>query len=440
MTDVDDHVADSRRRVLVVTDSVAPRVDGIASSTDSMVRGLVEEECAVAVIAPGRRHTSRTDARGVVRWDVRSFRTPLDGYPLSLVSVAWIARKIREFRPDVISIQTIGPLGVAALRAARRTRIPAALSWHTDFEAYVEKYPLGWLFALPAALSVDNDRGRPSRREILSASARREPHAFRKILARGADAADLLVVPSAKTAQYTDLLDVESPVFILPTGVEVSEISGETLPEDVRSSVEDRPPGSRIVYVGRMSREKGLDFLLDAFDHVMARRGDATLILIGPCKDRATGIRLDAAKARLGSNLVITGSVNRRALLDLYRRVNVFATASVTETQGIAAWEASLAGLPVVARDGSLRGETPGVFEDMEAGFREPAEFGDGILRFLEDPPPAGTRDHVGLPAAERARLFLEAVDLRSSPGSDAAASWICPDGVWKPDHRRRTG
>ncbi|GAA4570319.1 glycosyltransferase [Planotetraspora kaengkrachanensis] len=433
MTDVDDP---SRRRVLVVTDSAAPRVDGIASSTGSMIRGLVEQKCAVAVIAPGRRRGGGTDALGAVRWDVRSIRTPVDGYPLSLASAAWIARRIREFEPDVISVQTIGPLGVAALRAADRTRTPVALSWHTDFEAYVEKYPLGWLFALPAALSVDDGHGRPSRREILSAVARREPHAFRKILTRGAGTADLLIVPSEKTAQYTDLLNIEAPVFVLPTGVEASEIGGETLPDDVRESVEGRPRGSRIVYVGRMSREKGIDFLMDAFGHVLTRRGDATLILVGPCKDRATGLRLDAARARFGPNLVVTGGVHRGALLDLYRRVDVFATASLTETQGIAAWEASLAGLPVVARDDALRGETPEVFEERQAGFHEPRGFGDGILRTLEreDPRAAGPRDHVGLPAAERARLFLEAVDLRSA--ADGGAPWVCPEGVWRPADR----
>ncbi len=52
----------------------------------------------------------------------------------------------RLFDPDLVHIATEGPLGWAALRAARRLKLPTVSSYHTNFAEYlacitVESWP-----------------------------------------------------------------------------------------------------------------------------------------------------------------------------------------------------------------------------------------------------------------------------------------------------------
>ncbi|WP_285777215.1 glycosyltransferase [Microtetraspora sp. NBRC 13810] len=406
-------------------------MDGIAVSVDSLARGLVSMGCTVAVVSPGRSFAHEVDELGVQHWRVPSVRTPLDGYPLSVATAERMAQRIREFRPDFISIQTIGSVGLAALQAVRRSSVPVALSWHTDFESYLDKYRLAWLFVYPAYVRLRGKEDRGRRELAEKEDAPRKTRMIREILAYTAREADFLIAPSAPTARYLEDLGVERPIFVLPTGVDVSELTGGMPPAELLAAIEATPRDGRVIYAGRLSREKGIDFLCESFSHVVARRPDATLILTGPCKDPKMWFRLRAAKARLGRNLLVTGPVARRTMVELYRRVDVFVTASVTETQGIAVWEAALAGLPVVARDGSF-GDVPDVSEDILSGFSTPAEFGEAILGCVERRKRAaaeGGARRVGLVGADRARLLLDAVGVAG--GAPRPASWTLRDGAW---------
>ncbi|MEU4406480.1 glycosyltransferase [Streptosporangium sp. NPDC023963] len=420
-------------RVLIVTDSFSPRMDGVAVSVESLIHGLVSAGHDVGVVFPGRRSEYGVDGTGTQRWRVSSFRTPLDGYPLSLASAKSIARIIRVFEPDFISVQTIGSLGVASLRASHRLESPVALSWHTDFESYLNRYRLAWLFILPAYIVLRGGGVRSCRDLTRKAARAGGSGVIREILAYVADAADLVVAPSAGTASYLKGLGAERPVFVLPTGVEESELRGGTPPEGLVESIEATSEGSRIVYVGRLSREKGIDFLVEAFGHVVERRPRAALILVGPCEDPKTWLRLRAARLRLGANLLVVGPVERRTLSDLYRRVDVFATASVTETQGITVWEAALAGLPVIARDDFLDED---VRAEVLGGLRTPEEFGDAILSRIDRDNRAGKtgRTRVGPTGTDRARLLVAAVDRVLSGetgGPDRPGPWFARDGTW---------
>ncbi|WP_329428155.1 glycosyltransferase [Streptosporangium sp. NBC_01495] len=421
-------------RVLIVTDSFSPRMDGVAVSVDSLIHGLISTGHDVGVVFPGRRPGYEVDEMGTQRWCVSSFRTPLDGYPLSLASAESIARIIRVFGPDFISVQTIGSLGVASLRASHRLELPVALSWHTDFESYLNKYRLAWLFILPAYIVLRGGGVRLCRNLMRKVAGAGRSGVIREILAYVADAADLVVAPSARTASYLKGLEAERPVFVLSTGVEESELRGKTPPEGLVESIEATSEGSRIVYVGRLSREKGIDFLVEAFRHVIERRPQATLILVGPCEDPKTWLRLRAARVRLGANLLVVGPVERRMLSDLYRRVDVFATASVTETQGITVWEAALAGLPIIARDDFLDED---VCKEVLGGLRTPEEFGDAIVGRIDRDNRAretgGMR--VGPTGTDRARLLVAAVDQVLSGetgGSARPGPWFPRDGAWR--------
>ncbi|MFF3437951.1 glycosyltransferase [Streptosporangium sp. NPDC002721] len=414
-------------------------MDGVAVSVDSLIHGLVSAGHDVGVVFPGRRSGYEVDATGTRRWRVPSLRTPLDGYPASIASTRSITRIVRAFEPDLVSVQTIGSLGVASLRALRRARPPVALSWHTDFESYLGKYRLAWLFILPAYVVLRG--GVPSRRDLTRrAAGAGGSGVIREILAYVADAADLLVAPSAKTASYLRGLETGRPVFVLPTGVEESDLRGGTPPEGLVESVEATPRGSRVVYVGRLSREKGIDFLLESFGHVVERRPRATLILVGPCEDPRTRLRLRTAQARLGANLLVLGPVERRTLSDLYRRVDVFATASVTETQGITVWEAALTGLPVIARDDFPDEE---VRAEVLGGLRTPEEFGDAVVSRIDRETRAedAGRTRVGPTGTDRARLLVAAAghvlsgetgETGEPGGSARPGPWFPRDGAWR--------
>ncbi|MEU8380689.1 glycosyltransferase [Streptosporangium sp. NPDC048865] len=406
----------------------------MAVSVDSLIRGLVSAGHDVGVVFPGRRPGYGVDDMGTQRWCVPSFRTPLDGYPLSLSSTRSMARIIRLFGPDFISVQTIGSLGVASLRASHRLEIPVALSWHTDFESYLNRYRLAWLFILPAYVLLRGGGVRLCHDLTRKAAGTGGSGVIREILAYVAEVADLVVAPSARTASYLRGLEAGRPVFVLPTGVEESELRGGTPPEGLVESIEATPGGGRVLYVGRLSREKGVDFLVEAFGHVVERRPQATLILVGPCEDPGTWLRLRAARVRLGANLLVAGPVERRTLSDLYRRVDVFATASVTETQGITVWEAALAGLPVVARDEFLDED---VREEVLGGLRTPEEFGDAVVSRIDRDHRAGEagRVRVGPTGTDRARLLVAAVGHVLSGGTGGPARpgpWFPRDGVWR--------
>ncbi len=57
------------------------------------------------------------------------------------------------------------------------------------------------------------------------------------------------------------------------------------------------------------------------------------------------------ARARVGNRVVFTGTLRPPALIDAYHAMDVFAFASLTETQGLVLAEAMAAGVAVVALD-----------------------------------------------------------------------------------------
>src|SRR5690606_5396708 len=62
-----------------------------------------------------------------------------------------LKRQWRTTRPDVVHVATEGPLGVAALRAARALRLPVLSSYHTNFHQYGSHYGVSPLRSLALA-------------------------------------------------------------------------------------------------------------------------------------------------------------------------------------------------------------------------------------------------------------------------------------------------
>lgn len=139
---------------------------------------------------------------------------------------------------------------------------------------------------------------------------------------------------------------------------------------------------SVILAVGRLSREKGHDVLLDAVGAMGAPRRERLLILVAGDGPERDGLRRRAE--RLGVNARFDGHTTDVARY--YAAADVFALPSRSEGSPNALLEAMGAGCPIVA---ARVGGVPELADDRSAVLVPPGDpraLGEGLVRLLDDP------------------------------------------------------
>ena len=170
--------------------------------------------------------------------------------------------------------------------------------------------------------------------------------------------------------------------------------------------------GPTVVYVGKLSEEKGVPLLLEALAEVDTR---AVLVGFGPLRER-----LDAGA---GGRVLLTGPLEHRHLRHLWPLADVSVTPSVfPEAFGMVAAEAAACGSPpLVARHSGLAEVAEGIEAEYPPEHRALASFTPGDSGDLA----RKLRAILALPAPERARLSAaarRAVEVRWSWEGIAAA------------------
>ena len=104
--------------------------------------------------------------------------------------------------------------------------------------------------------------------------------------------------------------------------------------------------GPKILYVGRISKEKDLNVLAQAFRRLTQTHADVELILVGD------GPYLNELKELLaGTPSIFTGYREGEQLAAIYASCDLFAFPSATDTFGNVVLEAQASGLPVIVTD-----------------------------------------------------------------------------------------
>jgi glycosyltransferase involved in cell wall biosynthesis len=189
---------------------------------------------------------------------------------------------------------------------------------------------------------------------------------------------------ATETTRYTPQ---DTPVTVVPYGVDLEAFQ----------PAPSRDGGERPIIIGatsRLSPEKGVRFLIDAFAAVRQRFGEGVhLRLAGDGPERS---RLEARVKQLGLEGAVKfhGWLEHNDLPAFLQGLDIFALPSVYEGFGVSAAEASAAGLPVVAS--SVHG-IPDVVRDGATGFltppRNPQAIANACIRLVED---AGLRQRLG--------------------------------------------
>ena len=301
--------------IALVSETYPPEVNGVANTLGRLCQGLRERGHRLQLVRPRQAdEPNRSDEDLLL---TRGW--PLPGY----AGLQWghsslhkLLRRWKRNRPDVLYIATEGPLGLSALRAARRLGIPVVSGFHTNFQQYSDLYGFGLLTRLLTGyLRWFHNRSRltlvpsPSQRLELQ----RRGFERLELLARGVDGQ--LFHPARRSSELR-----------AEWGMAEDEIA--------------------VVHVGRLAAEKNLQLLVRAFRALQRslpqRRLRLVLVGDGPLRAQLQEQLPDA---------LFCGVQRGDALAAHYASGDLFLFPSLSETFGNVVLEALASGLAVVAFD-----------------------------------------------------------------------------------------
>jgi glycosyltransferase involved in cell wall biosynthesis/predicted metal-dependent phosphoesterase TrpH len=284
------------------------------------------------------------------------------GMRLGVPGLPDLVETIAGGRYDLIHVTAPGPAGVAATLLSRVTGLPLLTSYHTELPAYA------------ALHSAD---------EGLGAAAR---------AALGAFYAAPSVVLSPSAAADRSLAELGAH----PARIGRWERGVDTQRFDPGKARRDAFPGElKVLYAGRLSREKGIDLLAESF--LLAHAADPRLHLLLAGGGPEEGV----LRARLGERATFLGWLEGEDLARVYASADAFLFCSRTDTFGQAILEAGASGLPVVA---VAEGGPAALVENRHTGLLcrpDPDHLAGAVLQLASSPL---LRRHLGASAARAAR------------------------------------
>lgn len=301
-------------RIVYVTETYPPEVNGVALTVARTVGQLRRRGHAVTLVRPRQPGEAARDDAG--EWRTAGLPIPMyRDLRFGVALTSTLRRRFARQRPELVHVATPGPLGAAAVRAARALALPVTTDYRTNFDAYSRYYGFGWLAPMV--------------------------HGY---LQRFHDLGHRTFVPTR--AMQAQLHDAGfSRLHVIGRGVDTTLFSPERRSEAWRSG-----HAPVLLHVGRLAAEKNVALALRAFDAVRERQPDARMLVVGDGPQRA---RL---KARFPAATFV-GALRGEALASVYASADVFLFPSLSETFGNVTLEAMASGLAVVAYDAAAAGE-----------------------------------------------------------------------------------
>ena len=292
-----------RLRVLVVTESFLPQVNGVTNSVRRVLEHLASEGHEALLVAPTGPATYAgfpvITVRGASLPSYREFRVGLE-------TRGRLRGTMLGFRPDVVHLASPALLGHQAARAAGELGIPVVAVYQTDLVGFAERYGV-------------------------AGGAR----AMQALTRRIHLAADLTLAPSTASVAQLEALGVPN-LARWPRGVDLEQFDPSRRSGALHAEL--APRGEVLVgYVGRLAAEKELELL----DHVHRLPGVRVVVVGGGPEEQRLRDLLPRA-AFLG---VLHGTELARA----HASLDVFVHTGRHETYCQAAQEALASGVPVVA-------------------------------------------------------------------------------------------
>jgi glycosyltransferase involved in cell wall biosynthesis len=334
-----------------------PVVNGVVRSVASFRENLMKQGHNVFIFAQSDPNYKDTEPF--------IFRYPSLSLPLGEITTAipvspFVDQLLPMLKLDVIHTHHPILLGQTAARKAAELDLPLVFTFHTQYWEYTHYVP----FPQEAV------------QDFLK-------NAVHRWLVEFMQKCQHIIIPSESMREILVRdYGLHDRYSVIPTGTDLEPFlnaDGKALRAEKGWQNE-----TVLISVGRLAPEKNWDTLIRAFAKACEKHPDIRLVLIG---DGAARQSLETLSSELGiaDRVTFTGAVPFEDIPRYLKAADIFAFASVTETQGLVTIEAMAAGLPVVAVEGP---GTSDIIEHGKQGFlvkNDPDALAKGINKLLSD-------------------------------------------------------
>ncbi len=215
------------------------------------------------------------------------------------------AEELQDFAPDLVHAHSHVGAGTAAFRFASERNLPLVLTHHSiDFENP------------SAAVSYSNH-------------------------------CDFVIAPTPSIAELIQRQGVTAAIAVVPTGIEVDVFARGDGPSFRRNH--GIPQDSFVIgHLGRLIPSKRISYLSSALSIFLTRHPHSYALICGEGSEKSA-LMAEFAATGAADRLRILGYLPDDQIADAYAAMDLFAFASLRDTQGIVLLEAMAAGIPVLA-------------------------------------------------------------------------------------------
>lgn len=299
-----------KKKLLITTDCFLPRWDGVTRFLLEII-ARIKEDFHITILAPNFEGSKMRIK------DTEIIRFPLMKQQFGDIYFSQFEyKKIKQHieQADMVFNQTIGPIGICAIIAAKKSKKPLISFVHN----------IEW--------------------ELTTKSVKyfkRVTNMLTRILTRWIyNKGTLLIVPTQEVEEKLTLLGVSTPKEVVALGTDTKRFHPAENKAVAKQAIGIDPINKVIGYCGRIGREKDIETLYRAFRRLEKKHENIKLLIVG------TGVKEDEALFTSSRNILHVGKKNN--VVPYLQAMDVYVLPSLTETTSLSTLEAMACGVAVI--------------------------------------------------------------------------------------------
>jgi len=266
---------------------------------------------------------------------IHEFKLPYyEQVNIKIPSLLKAMKKIYEYQPEEIVISTPGPIGLIGLLVGKLLNVKIKSIYHTDFKKQV--YEIQKDESLSNMLDTCINWFYQQTDEIY-----------------------------VTTEGYMNILEERgidrSKMRLFSRGIDLDIFYHKKFGKVFLQHEYNIKAGIYFIYTGRISQDKNLEIVADAFLSLAEKYHSIYLLLVGEGPYRS-----ELQKKYYHERIIFTGRIDRDSLSDYYSGSEFFVFPSTTDTFGMSVIEAQACGLPALVSD---QGGPKDIIIDNETGY-----------------------------------------------------------------------